>query len=170
MKTAYLLFGLASAACASTPTPQYPLCDHAGAPACGNIGQVGRSDQTPVRIAALATRDAGTHVVPTPVVDASAVHARPTLTRALAPTGRASAAHSQVRTARLAAVPTRVLLGASVQEQHVTVLGRPLVDHREDFLAGNVMSKGGPRHVHRSPDGAAAAETADDIATSLTTP
>lgn len=45
MKAAYLLFGLA----ATTPAaaePHQPLCDTAGAPACGNLGQVGRL-QTP---------------------------------------------------------------------------------------------------------------------------
>jgi hypothetical protein len=45
MKTPALLFGLATACAASPAEPQYPLCDQAGAPACGNIGQVGRTAQ-----------------------------------------------------------------------------------------------------------------------------
>ena len=43
MTSARILFGLSLAACAATPPqPAAPLCDHDGAPACGNIGQVGR--------------------------------------------------------------------------------------------------------------------------------
>ena len=59
MKTAHLLFGLATACAASPSPPSYPLCDRAGAPACGNIGQVGRSEQprvtpAPARVVAPA--------------------------------------------------------------------------------------------------------------------
>ena len=44
MKTASILFGLGIAACVTEPRePKYPLCDRDGAPACGNIGQVGRA-------------------------------------------------------------------------------------------------------------------------------
>jgi len=46
MKTPFLLFGLATACAAAPAEPQYPLCDQAGAPACGNIGQVGRGEPT----------------------------------------------------------------------------------------------------------------------------
>jgi hypothetical protein len=46
MKTPFLLFGLVTACAAAPAQPQFPLCDHAGAPACGNIGQVGRAAQT----------------------------------------------------------------------------------------------------------------------------
>jgi hypothetical protein len=45
MKTAHLLFGLATACGTAPAKPAYPLCDGAGAPACGNIGQAGRVDQ-----------------------------------------------------------------------------------------------------------------------------
>jgi hypothetical protein len=45
MKTPVLLFGLVTACAAAPAEPQFPLCDHAGAPACGNIGQVGRTTQ-----------------------------------------------------------------------------------------------------------------------------
>lgn len=49
MKTASVLFGLITAACGSTqPEASYPLCDPQGAPACGNIGQVGRTRETTV--------------------------------------------------------------------------------------------------------------------------
>jgi hypothetical protein len=43
---AHLLVGIVAAcgglAPAPAPEPSYPLCDAEGAPACGNIGQVGR--------------------------------------------------------------------------------------------------------------------------------
>lgn len=52
---ARLLFGLAAASCSAPHTtvhpsapasaPAYPLCDRDGAPACGNVGQVGRAHE-----------------------------------------------------------------------------------------------------------------------------
>lgn len=49
MKTASVLFGVLTACAASQPAPSFPLCDHEGAPACGNIGQIGRHAATPER-------------------------------------------------------------------------------------------------------------------------
>ncbi len=124
MKTAYLLFGLATA-CSSNPKPQYPLCDGAGSPACGNIGQVGRG-----------------HKAPDPVRAAPARAAAVTFATAVTDT-----------TNRLVPAITRVLVGASHEVQRVTPFSRPLVDHREEVVCGNVMSKGGGRRVCRDADG-----------------
>lgn len=140
MKTAYLLFGLASAACAPTsPEPQYPLCDDTGAPACGNIGQVGRSEKAP------ATR------VANPEVPAAAGRATATFANAVAET-----------TQHIVPVVTRVLVGASREVQRVTPFSRPLVDNREQVVCGNVMSKGGGRRVCRDARGTVVTETAFD--------
>lgn len=132
MKT--LLFGLATtaAACASTSQPQqYPLCDREGAPACGNIGQVGRAE----RPATLQiTRDA------------NVVFARnQTATRAV----------QHVAEAATTVIPTltRVLVGASRELTTVAPFAGPRMDHREQIACGNVMSKGGSRRVCRDPNG-----------------
>lgn len=131
MKTAYLLFGLASAACTTQPKPQYPLCDPAGAPACGNIGQVGRTDRPDPR------------GVPRPVAREAAV----TFATAVTDT-----------TTHVVPAITRVLVGASREVQRVTPFSRPLVDHREDVVCGNVMSKGGSRRVCHDSEGHLAAD------------
>ncbi len=75
MKTAYLLFGLA--ACATTPAPHRPLCDHGGAPACGNIGQAGRATDD----AAPSARHAATTFAST--VTETTTRVVPALTRVL---------------------------------------------------------------------------------------
>jgi hypothetical protein len=118
MKTASLLLGLATA-CAAAPEPQYPLCDRSGAPACGNIGQVGRAISTP------ASPQAGNMVVHTP-----------------AP---ARAAPSMVR----AATAVRVLVQASSEIAHARATAVPLVNRQAEVVCGNVMSKGGGRRVCR---------------------
>lgn len=135
MKTAYLLFGLAGAACAPTPpTPQYPLCDPAGSPACGNIGQVGRADRPAYD--PLQAR-------PRPAARESAV----TFATAVTDT-----------TTHVVPAITRVLVGASREVQRVTPFSRPLVDHREDVVCGNVMGKGGKRPACRDSDGRVVAD------------
>lgn len=147
-KTAYLLFGLAGAACTTQPKPQFPLCDPAGSPACGNIGQVGRAARTE--------------------------HPDPLQRPAPAATARESAVSfaSTVTDTTTHVVPaiTRVLVGASREVQRVTPFSRPLVDHREDVVCGNVMSKGGGRRVCRDASGGIVAEThVDDDGNALAT-
>jgi hypothetical protein len=139
MKT--LLFGLATAAaaCASPPqpSPQYPLCDREGAPACGNIGQVGRASRAPV-----ITEDANAVFAAKPADPLAAKRAA----TAFVTTVAATAQH---------VIPkiTRVLVGASREITTVTPFSAPLVDHREQVVCGNVMSKGGSRRICRNADG-----------------
>jgi len=135
MKTAYLLFGLASA-CASAPTEaQYPLCDHDGAPACGNIGQAGRTAKAPATLAR-ETRSTALLGGPTPI-STSATGAHESATAV----GFAGTVMDTSR--RMVPVLTRVLVGASSEIQRVSPLHRPLADHREQIACGNVMTKGG---------------------------
>ena len=129
MKTAYLLFGLAGAACTAQPKPQYPLCDPAGSPACGNIGQVGRADRPQ-------------HHDPLPAPRPIARDAAVTFATAVTDT-----------TTHVVPAITHVLVGASREVQRVTPFSRPLVDHREDVVCGNVMGKGGARRICRDVDG-----------------
>lgn len=124
MKTAFLLFGLAGA-CVSgqTSETQYPLCGRDGAPACGNIGQVGRDNApstTNIARATLSQQHAATVGSATGFVTTAADTTR-----------------------RMVPVLTRVLVGASSEIQRVSPLHRPLVDHREDVACGNVMTKSG---------------------------
>lgn len=157
MKTAYLLFGLASA-CASAPTEaQYPLCDRDGAPACGNIGQAGRTAKPP---ATLARVTRGTAQLARPIVEPA-----PTSTSAASATALAAAHASATGSAigfagtvmdtsrRMVPVLTRVLVGASSEIQRVSPLHRPLVDHREQVACGNVMTKGGRTRQCHDADG-----------------
>jgi hypothetical protein len=119
MKTASMLFGLLTVACGSSrPEPSYPLCDREGAPACGNVGQVGRTDQ-PIK-----NDTPRPHPAPKDLVGAA-------------------------RTVPI----VNVLLGASSHQTRAMVIGRPLVDHREEVACGNVMTKGGPQRVCREPAG-----------------
>lgn len=139
MKTAYLLFGLASACVSGQPNEtQYPLCGNDGAPACGNIGQVGRDK---------ATFDAATAL--------AAVHASATGSTATAFVTSVADTPRRMITARRMVpwVVTRVLVGASSEIQRVTPLHRPLVDHREEAMCGNVMTKGGRTRRCRDASG-----------------
>jgi hypothetical protein len=120
MKTASLLFGLATA-CAAAPEPQYPLCDRSGAPACGNIGQTGRQTAS-VPATAPAT---GASEVGAPAAD----HAAPSMVRA--------------------ATAVRVLVQASSELAHARATAVPLVNRQAEVVCGNVMSKGGSRRVCR---------------------
>lgn len=122
MKTPFLLFGLATACAAAPAEPQYPLCDHAGAPACGNIGQVGRGAPDPAASPTTAT-----------VLQALNV-----------------AAEAPVR---LVPIATRVLVGASQEVLRVGLTGQPLLDHNEEVVCGNVMTKGGSRRLCHTPEG-----------------
>jgi hypothetical protein len=114
------------------------LCDGTGAPACGNIGQVGRSEKAP------ATRVA-------PETRAAAGRVTATFANAVAET-----------TQHIVPVITRVLVGASQEVQRVTPFSRPLVDNREQVVCGNVMSKGGGRRVCRDASGTVVPEIAFD--------
>jgi hypothetical protein len=132
MKTAKLLFGLATA-CTPTATshtaPQYPLCDPAGAPACGNIGQTGRTES---RVEQRVPRDA--------LGPESARRSRAPDAPPVSP--------SLVSVPHVTAV-TRVLIGASREVFTKFTAVRPLVDHREEVVCGNVMTKGGSHRVCR---------------------
>lgn len=122
MKTPFLLFGLATACAAAPAEPQYPLCDHAGAPACGNIGQVGRGAPTNAPSPTAATVMQALHV----------------------------AAEMPVR---LVPIATRVLVGASQEVLRVGLTEQPLLDHNEEVVCGNVMTKGGSRRLCHTLDG-----------------
>lgn len=47
LRTAYMLFGVIATAAATSAATHYALCDRDGAPACGNIGQLGRDAPPP---------------------------------------------------------------------------------------------------------------------------
>jgi hypothetical protein len=120
MKTASLLFGLATA-CATAPEPQYPLCDRNGAPACGNIGQVGRS----------ASTTASTTATPANVTTTGA------------------AGHAPPSTVVRAATALQVLVQASSEIAHARAAAVPLVNRHAEVVCGNVMGKGGSYRVCR---------------------
>jgi hypothetical protein len=66
---------------------------------------------------------------------------------------------------------SRVLVGVSREVQRITPLSRPLVDHREDVVCGNVMGKGGGRRVCRDSAGGIVAEhDVDDDGNLVATP
>jgi hypothetical protein len=122
MRTSPLLLGLL-AACVHESA--YPLCDPLGAPACGNIGQVGRA-APPLQRAVVMARIAV--VPPTPPEHPAPPRSEP--------------------------APTQVLLGASATQQLSHPIQRPLMN-REEIVCGNVYGKGrySGRRECRDPDG-----------------
>jgi hypothetical protein len=127
MKTASLLFGLATA-CAAAPEPQYPLCDRSGAPACGNIGQVGRTASPPASTTASETASTPTSITTT---------------------AAAGTQHATPPSIARAATAVRVLVQASSEITHARATAVPLVNRSEEVVCGNVMGKGGSRRVCR---------------------
>jgi hypothetical protein len=140
-----VLFGLVTAACGGTqPEPSYPLCDSRGAPACGNIGQVGRA--TDARVAHTATPSSAN------AARTGAIRRVPVVNVTL------GASHEQPRTQ--APDRNRLILSARASDNLAIQSGaRPLANHREEIVCGNVMGKGSSRRVCRDRNGVVVSNT-----------
>jgi hypothetical protein len=130
LRAAKMLFGVLAVSSSAGAATHYALCDRDGAPACGNIGQLGRDAPPP----------APTIIEPQPITNTTVTHNAPLVaitisTQLVAPPPPPP---------KVTADP-RDPLGPEVIEP---VVARPVVDEAGDYAPGNVPTKGGPRRRH----------------------
>jgi hypothetical protein len=98
----------------------YALCDRDGAPACGNIGQLGREAPPPPAPVVEPAR---------PITNTTVTHNAPLV--------------SVTITTKLVAPPPSVNAGPRdpLGPEFIDTVARPLTDLKREYAAGNVMGK-----------------------------
>lgn len=132
LRAASMLFGVVAVSSGAGAATHYALCDREGAPACGNIGQLGR----PAPIAAVNTPTADVAPPPPPSVTTVTYNA---------PLLSITISTKLVAPAEKSADPLQSPDAHPFQDVIEPVAARPRVDDKGDFAPGNVMRKGGPR-------------------------
>jgi hypothetical protein len=134
LRAARMLFGVMAVSSSAGAATHYALCDREGAPACGNIGQLGRDAPPPAPTVP-------TVIEPQPITNTTVTHNAPLIaitisTQLVAP---------PPTPAPKVTVDPGDPLGPEFIEP--TVVKRPLVDEAGDPAPGNVIhGKGGRRH------------------------
>ncbi|HUS27470.1 MAG TPA: hypothetical protein VMZ53_03145 [Kofleriaceae bacterium] len=126
LRTASMLFGVVAASSTAGAATHYALCDREGAPACGNIGQLGREAPPPVEVHA--------EPAPAPITNTTVTHNAPLISITIS---------TKLVAASAPAKPAVDPLGPDFVIDPIPA--KPVVDRAGDFAPGNVMSKGGPR-------------------------
>jgi hypothetical protein len=134
LRTASMLFGMVAVSSAASAATHYALCDREGAPACGNIGQLGRDAAPPPA--------APTAPAPPPITNTTVTYNAPLLaitisTKLVAPSAPPADAPAD---------PLQTPDAHPFQDVIEPVVARPRVDEAGDPAPGNVMGKGGRRH------------------------
>lgn len=119
LRTGHVLFGVLIASAAASAATHYALCDRAGSPACGNIGQAG--SPLPVPAPAPINISVVAHTAPLVEITVSQQIVAPRPRDLVAP------------------APTTTTPGPILD------VARPITDPFGDPAPGNVMTKGGRR-------------------------
>jgi hypothetical protein len=120
LRTASVLFGIAAVSTSASAATHYALCDRDGAPACGNIGQLGREAPPPPAPVVEPAR---------PITNTTVTHNAPLV--------------SVTITTKLVAPPPSVNAGPRdpLGPEFIDTVARPLTDLKREYAAGNVMGK-----------------------------
>ena len=134
-----LLFGLIAATPVVQVVTHYALCDRHGAPACGNIGQLGAVTPPPPPI--VVSPESG------PVIT---THNAPLVAISFAATLVAPPAEKPAEKQPVAKPPVEL------------PAARPIADQTGQVVCGNVMGKGGSRRECRDRQGRYVPTSAED--------
>jgi len=132
LRTVSMLFGVIAVSTSAGAATHYALCDREGAPACGNIGQLGR--------------DAPPPAPPAPAPAPALEPAPPPITTV---TYNAPLISITITTKLVAPSDPVQTPSHPFQDVIEPVVAKPLVDEAGDPAPGNVMhGKGGSRRSH----------------------
>ncbi|HTL38565.1 MAG TPA: hypothetical protein VL326_35790 [Kofleriaceae bacterium] len=136
LRAASMLFGVVAVSSSAGAATHYALCDRDGAPACGNIGQLGRDAPPPAPPVVVQEPAA-----PPPITNTTVTYNAPLLAITITTKLVAPADPLQTPSQRPDAHPFEDVIEP--------VAARPVVDEAGDPAPGNVMvGKGGSRRHH----------------------